>query len=140
MVATAQLKLASVVMFVTDLDRSVKFYSELLDLEPTIRNDTAALLVSSGGCQVYLRCIGTKGTHTLGAVGPQYVLWSAESEADLDRCESLLRAQSNRVSMTQHDGFRMLEGRDPDDEPVIVSYPGPDKLPRHEIVSRIYGW
>ncbi|MCU1508986.1 MAG: uncharacterized protein JWR53_392 [Glaciihabitans sp.] len=136
----APLKLASIVMFVTDLDRSVDFYSTLLNLEPTLRDDTVALLVAPGGYQLYLRALGPRASHPLGGIGAQYALWSAASEADLDRCEAAMRQESTRVVVTQHDGFRMVEGRDPDDVPVIVSYPGPDLVARREIVPRIYGW
>jgi hypothetical protein len=41
---------------------------------------------------------------------------------------------------TKHEGFDTLEGRDPDDVPILISYPGPDRIPRGEIISRIYDW
>jgi len=34
----------------------------------------------------------------------------------------------------------MMEGRDPDDMPVLISYPGPERAARKEIISRIYEW
>jgi catechol 2,3-dioxygenase-like lactoylglutathione lyase family enzyme len=140
LVQETHLKLASVVMFVSELDRSVKFYCDLLHLEPTVRNDTAALLVGATGWQLYLRAMGIRATHASGGLGPQYVLWSAESLEDLDRCEARLREQSTHISVTQEDGYRLLEGRDPDGQPVIITFPGPDNLPRNEIISRIYDW
>jgi catechol 2,3-dioxygenase-like lactoylglutathione lyase family enzyme len=139
-VRETQLKLASVVMFVSALDRSVAFYCDLLHLEPTVRNNTAALLVGAPGWQLYLRALGNRATHASGGIGPQYVLWSAQSLEDLERCEARLREQSTHVSVTQHEGYRLLEGRDPDGLPVIITFPGPDELPRTEIISRIYDW
>ncbi|WP_406430137.1 VOC family protein [Streptomyces sp. NBC_00631] len=54
--------LASVVMFVSDLDRSVEFYRELLKMRVTVRTTTAALLVGSDDTQVYVRRMGRAPT------------------------------------------------------------------------------
>ena len=135
-----RLMLASAVMFVADLDRSVVFYQELLGLESTSRSDEAALLVSPDGYQLYLRSVGKRAQHFTGAVGIQYLVWTAESEEDLQRCERVLKAQSPRVTNSTVDGFRMVEGRGPDDVPVVVTFPGPDQAPRQEILQRIYAW
>lgn len=134
------LKLASAVMFVADLERSVVFYQELLGLDVAVRDEAAALLVSPDGNQLYLRSMGKRVQHPLGAIGIQYLVWTAESEEDLQRCERVLKAQSPQVTSTTVDGFRMVEGRGPDGVPVVVTYPGPDQAPRHEILQRIYAW
>jgi catechol 2,3-dioxygenase-like lactoylglutathione lyase family enzyme len=131
---------ASAVMFVADLDRSVVFYQELLGLEPTTRDDEAALLVSPDGYQLYLRSMGNQAPHFNGTIGIQYLVWTAESEEDLQRCERVLKAQSPRVTSTTAEGFRMVESRGPDGVPVVVTFPGPDLAPRHEILKRIYAW
>ena len=136
----ARVKLASVVMFVAELERSVTFYTDLFALQVTIKNDSAALLVGPDGSQLYLRAIGDKATHPVATIGPQYVLWTAESDADLTTCETYLRSKSSHVSVTDERGFRLLEARDPDDVPVIVTFPGPDEVARERIISRIYGW
>lgn len=133
-----RLTLASAVMFVGDLDRSVAFYQDLLGLEATARDDDAALLVSPGGYQLYLRTMGERAPHFSGNIGIQFLIWTAESEADLDRCERVLKAHSPRVTSTTTDGFRVIEGRGPDGVPVVVTFPGPDQAPRHEIMKRIY--
>jgi catechol 2,3-dioxygenase-like lactoylglutathione lyase family enzyme len=137
---TARAKLASVVMFVADLDRSVRFYSDILALQTTIRNDTAALLVGPDGSQLYIRAMGDRATHAVSSVGPQYVLWTAESQADLSTCEAILRKWPGRVTVTDEGGFMLLEGRDPDDIPIIITFPGPDEIARQRIISRIYDW
>jgi catechol-2,3-dioxygenase len=135
---SARASLASVVMCVADLDRSVAFYTELLAFQPTIRNESVALLVGPDGSQLYLREIGEKATHALSSIGPQYVLWTAQSEADLRACETILRARPGQVSVTDEGGFQLLEARDPDDIPVIITFPGPNEVARQRIVSRIY--
>jgi catechol 2,3-dioxygenase-like lactoylglutathione lyase family enzyme len=136
----ARARLASVVMFVSDLSRSVLFYTELLGLRPTIENESVALLVGPDGSQLYLREIGDKATHALCSIGTQYVLWTAASEADLRACETILQTKSDRVTMTDEGGFELLEARDPDDVPVIITFPGPDEVARERIISRIYEW
>jgi catechol 2,3-dioxygenase-like lactoylglutathione lyase family enzyme len=56
------MRLASLVMFVSDLNASIAFYNELLGTQVTIINDTAALLVAADGNQIYLREIGARFT------------------------------------------------------------------------------
>src|ERR1700758_4761801 len=84
-------RIGSVVIFVQNLDRSVNFYREVLALDVVDRSPTAALLLSSDGCQLILRAMGGNVVHTLGAVGVQYVIWTAADEKDLDRCERVLK-------------------------------------------------
>jgi catechol 2,3-dioxygenase-like lactoylglutathione lyase family enzyme len=135
-----RLRLASAVMFVRELDRSVSFYRDLLALDVGTRDDTAALLVSPDGFQLYLRSMGSGAQHALGHVGIQYLIWTAGSNDDLRRCERLLKAQSRHVTTRTLDGIVVVEGRGPDNVPVVVTYPGTDQAPSHQIPSRIYEW
>jgi catechol-2,3-dioxygenase len=86
-----RLRLTSAVMFVQELGRSVSFYRDLLAMEVRLRDDTAALLVSPDGFQLYLRSIGSGAQHPLGHVGIQYLIWTADDEDDLRRCERCWR-------------------------------------------------
>jgi catechol 2,3-dioxygenase-like lactoylglutathione lyase family enzyme len=138
--ARPRLRLASAVMFVRELERSVSFYRELLALEVAVSDNTAALLVSPEGFQLYLRSMGPGAHHPLGQVGIQYLIWTADGEADLRRCEQVLRAWSGYVTRQTVDGFTVVEGRGPDGVPVLVTYPGPDEVPRHQLRRRIYQW
>lgn len=133
-------RLGSVVMFVQDLDRSVRFYTEILALEVTDRSPTAALLLSTDGCQLILRAMGQGTAHPLGGVGVQYVVWTAADRAGLDRCERALKGRSAHRQTRSSAPVTVVEGRDPDDIPVMIVYPGPDEVPLHEIPMRIYGW
>ena len=135
----SQIRLASAVMFVAELDRLVEFYRELLDWDIRLRDNTVALLTGPDGSQLYLRAQGTKAAHPLGQVGIQYLIWTADGVDDLARCERVLRARSTRVTRKSADGFTVVEGRGPDDVPILVTYPGPDEG-RHEIMQRIYEW
>ena len=134
------MRLSSAVMFVSDLDSSISFYCELLDLTVSVRDETAALLVGHEKNQLYLRGIGPRADHPLGAIGIQYLIWSAEDVADLDRCEKLLWLQSDSVTRNNHDGFDVLEGPGPDGVPIMIVYPGPESLARDRIIPRIYSW
>lgn len=134
------LLLASAVMIVTELDRSVAFYEELLGWQVTVSDDEVALLVGPNGLQLYLRAMGHRIQHPRGFIGIQYLSWTATDETDLQRCEDVLRRESAHVMRTAGDGFTLVEGRGPDDVPVLITYPGPDQVPRHEILQRIYSW
>lgn len=133
-------RLGSVVMFVRDLDRSVSFYAEVLALKVTDRSPTAALLISGAGSQLVLRAMGHPANRALGNVGVQYVVWTAASKADLDRCEQALKSRSAHRQRRAAESVEMVEGRDPDNMVVVVTYPGPDQVPLHELPVRIYGW
>lgn len=134
------MRLSSAVMFVSDLDTSVAFYCDLLQLAVSVRNETAALLVGPQKNQLYLRGMGHRAEHPLGAIGIHYLIWSADDVADLDRCESALRHQSDHVTRDHRDGFDVVEGPGPDRVPIMIVYPGPDALARDQIIPRIYSW
>ncbi len=133
-------RLASAVMFVQHLDRSVRFYTELLGLEVTDRSPTAALLSSTAGSHLILRAMGGHGGHALGNVGVQYVVWSAASEDDLGRCERVLKKHAAHEDTRTSQHAAVVEGRDPDHIKVVIIYPGPDQIPLHELPIRVYGW
>ena len=63
-----RLRLASAVMFVRELGRSVSFYRDLLAMDVRIRDHTAALLVGADGFQLYLRRMGPGAQRPLGHV------------------------------------------------------------------------
>jgi len=133
-------RLGSVVLFVRDLDRSVDFYADLLVLEVADRNSTAALLNNADGATMILRAMGHHSPHPLGSVGIHYVVWAAAGEEDLARAERVLAARGAHRETRSHDGVSLVEGRDPDDIPVMICYPGPDQRPLRKLPARIYGW
>ena len=133
-------RLSSVVMFVHDLDRSVKFYTGILGLEVADRSPTAALLSNAEGTQLVLRAMGLGADRALGSVGVQYVVWTAAGKAELERCEQVLREHGAHRETRVHGVVSVVEGRDPDDIVLMITYPGPDEVPLHELPPRIYGW
>jgi len=133
-------RLDSVVMFVRDLDRSVSFYSDVLNLHVADRSATAALLIGAKRSQLILRAMGRGAEHALGGVGVQYVIWTADDADDLARCEKVLKHRSAWRDSRTTEHVTAVEGRDPDDIVVMITYPGPDQAPLHELPVRIYGW
>jgi catechol 2,3-dioxygenase-like lactoylglutathione lyase family enzyme len=132
--------IGAVVMFVHDLDLSVSFYQDVLAMEVTDRSSTAALLTSGAGAQLILRAVGGNATHALGGIGVQYVVWTAASPADLDRCERVLRHRSAYRDKRHADGATVLEGRDPDDMVVMIVHPGPGQRLMQKVPVRSYAW
>lgn len=135
-----RLRLASAVMFVQDLGASVDFYQELLGWDVTLQDNTVALLVGPYGTQFYLREKGARAQHPLGPVGIQYLIWTADGTEDLHRCEQVLRRFDAHVTTMTDDGFTVVEGRGPNDVPILVTYPGPGQAQRHRILQRVYAW
>jgi catechol 2,3-dioxygenase-like lactoylglutathione lyase family enzyme len=133
-------RLTSVVIFVHDLDRSADFYEEILGLEVADHSTTAALLNNAAGTQLILRAMGPGVSRALGAGGVQYVVWTAADQEDLERCERALRGRAAHRETRGSDGVTVVEGRDPDDLRVVVTYPGPDQIPLHKIPAQVYGW
>lgn len=133
-------RIGSVVMFVQQLDRSIRFYQDVLGLQVTDQSPTAALLVSPEGSELILRAMGSAGAHPLGAVGVQYVIWTAADRADLDRCERVLKERSAYRDTRGSDGIVLVEGHDPDDTVVMIAYPGPEERQLQRLPARIYGW
>ena len=133
-------RVGSVVMFVHDLDRSQAFYTDVLALEVTDRSPTAALLSKAGGVNLILRAMGRAASHPLGSVGVQYVVWTAAGEEDLARCERALTTRGAHRETRNAGKVTLVEGRDPDDITVMISYPGPDEAPLRQLPARIYGW
>ena len=52
----------------------------------------------------------------------------------------VLKARSAYRDTRSSGGVKLVEGHDPDDTVVMVTYPGPDQMPAHELPVRIYGW
>jgi hypothetical protein len=94
-------------------------------MEVTVRSTAAALLVSADDFQLYLRVISQNTSRTLGAIGVQYVIWTAADDRDLRRCEGYLKNAAAHVQTRTADGFTLVEGRDPNGVPMTVTDRGP---------------
>jgi catechol-2,3-dioxygenase len=137
---TEGVRLSAAVVFVRNLDRSVSFYRELLGLDVVDRSTTAALLASADGSEVVLRQFGNNAPHPLGSIGVQYLIWSTSSRDDLDRRTEILRRNSAYRETRSDQGSTVVEGRDPDDVPVMLFYVEDDEQLMRKLPTRIYAW
>jgi hypothetical protein len=131
--AVRSARLASVVIFVQNLELSENFYGDCCGCRSQSAIAPSLCSLGSDEFQLYLRAMGPHAQHTLGSVGVQYVIWTAADEEDLRRCEHFLKERSAHVFTQTADGFTLVEGRDPSDVPVMVTYPGPIML--HDVRS-----
>ena len=137
-------RLSAAVVFVRNLDRSLKFYTEVLGLAVVDRSPTAVLLGDEnggdGGAQLVLRAFGENATHPLGALGVQYLIWMTDSRDDLDRRAALLQQRSAYKETHSHGDSITIEGRDPDDLVVMIGYRPPGQPALHGLPARVYAW
>ena len=133
-------RLSAAVVFVQNLDKSESFYRELLGLDVIDRSTTAALLASPDGSHLVLRQFGSNAPHALGSIGVQYLTWAMPSKDDLDRRTEILRRYSAYRETRSDDGVTMVEGRDPDDVPIMLFYAGDDHGFMRKLPARIYAW
>jgi catechol-2,3-dioxygenase len=133
-------RLSAAVVFVRNLDKSVSFYRELLGLDVVDRDTTAALLATPDGSQLVLRQFGNNAPHPLGAIGVQYLTWSTASKEDLDRRTEILRRNSAYRETRIDQEVTVVEGRDPDDLPVLLFFAGDNQRYMRKLPARIYAW
>ena len=133
-------RLSAAVVFVRNLDRSLKFYTEVLGLAVIDRSPTAVLLGEDDGPQLVLRAFGENAAHPLGSLGVQYLIWMTDSRDDLDRRTALLQQRSAFQETHSHGDAITVEGRDPDDLVVMIGYRPPGQPAMHGLPARVYAW
>jgi catechol-2,3-dioxygenase len=133
-------RLSAAVMFVSNLDRSVTFYTEVLGLAVIDRSSTAALLGEDGGPQLVLRAFGENAAHPLGSLGVQYLIWLTDSRDDLDRRTALLQQRSAYKETHTSGDTVMTEARDPDDLVFMIGYRPPGQPALKALPARVYAW
>jgi catechol 2,3-dioxygenase-like lactoylglutathione lyase family enzyme len=133
-------RLSAAVVFVSNLERSVTFYTEVLGLAVIDRSSTAALLGEDGGPQLVLRAFGENAAHPLGSLGVQYLIWMTDSRDDLDRRTALLQHRSAYKEEHTSGDTVMIEGRDPDDLVVMIGYQPPGQPALKALPARVYAW
>jgi catechol 2,3-dioxygenase-like lactoylglutathione lyase family enzyme len=130
--------LTTAAIFVTELRRSVDFYTRLLGCTIVVAEPKAAILLTFGGFQIYLVERGTHAIHPLDGIGPHGLMWAVGGAAELDRFRAALEAEGAYVDSFTEGDITFVEGRDPDDLRVVVAYPGPRARPRTVLSSRFY--
>jgi catechol 2,3-dioxygenase-like lactoylglutathione lyase family enzyme len=132
-------KVASSVLFVTELDRSVNFYRDLFGCEVSLRSEgEAALLLAPGGFQLYIIERGRHAEHHPGGLGHHLLMWATDSREGLSFFEQALK-DAGRYTGTHSAGeVTFVEGRDPDGIRVVVAHPDPAHRPRSVFDSHLY--
>ncbi|SDQ66706.1 Glyoxalase/Bleomycin resistance protein/Dioxygenase superfamily protein [Arthrobacter crystallopoietes] len=131
-------RVVSSVLFVSQLERSVNFYCDVFGCEQAIREEGAALLLASGGFQVYLIERGTGAAHHVTGIGPHLLMWATDSMEGLEYFEKLLKEMSDHTYTHSAGGVTFVEARDPDGIRVVIAHPDPEQLPRSILDLRLY--
>ncbi|GHB31527.1 hypothetical protein GCM10010331_17680 [Streptomyces xanthochromogenes] len=131
------MRLASAVLYVSDLGESIGFYRELLGLEVVMGTRDAVLLVSDAGSELYLRSLGKGDPCEHDGIGVQSLIWTAPDISALHHCEQVLKDRDGYLGTESDDGFTWAEGRDPSDIPVVVTYLQLDETARRRIIARL---
>ncbi len=142
-------RLRAVLIVVSDLDRSVQFYTSVCDVQEIVRDPDSALLgveTMTEAPALALRQANRNavraGQQTLGLRACSFYVGSV---TELDRIEERLKALSAFQDRQQHgqDGrLQLVRGHDPDRLPLtFVTYEPP--LTREEnlsVLSLVYTW
>ena len=127
------------VVRVRELDRSLKFYSDVFSCRVVVREADMALLLTTKGFEIYLHQNNELHSRAAGALGIHHLMWATDSQSDLQRITDRPRAHDSAVFSHTVQGMTILEGTDPDGLRVIVAYPTPGQLPRTLIAERLRG-
>lgn len=115
----------SVLIAVSDLDRSTAFYQEVTGCGVVLREDQVAILGSgmAAGLFLILRETSRGATrHGQQALGARGLTLDVGSAAELDRVEDRLRAHDlfrHRRPISPDEDFELVLGHDPDGLPLV---------------------
>lgn len=128
----------SCVVRVTDLDRSVEFYRDIFSCEVAVRSWDMALLLTPKGFQIYLHVKEPSVTRGIGVLGVHHLVWSTDSESDLEQIKQRLQVYDPATYVHTDDatGLTFLDACGPDFERIIITHPSPRELPRTAIADR----
>jgi catechol-2,3-dioxygenase len=116
------MSLTAAVIFVSDLDRSCRFYRDVLALDIELETDSAVLLAAPDSSHVVLRTLehAVRGS---GLLGVQSLIWSVDTREDLERSQRMLRTWKALGTTRDGQGITMVQGHDPDRLPILITYP-----------------
>jgi catechol 2,3-dioxygenase-like lactoylglutathione lyase family enzyme len=132
----------SVLVSVSDLDRSANFYRDVMNLHEVLREDQMVVLGdATGPFTLFLRearhgAVLHSGQQALGA---RSVIYDVGSIAELDRVEAHLRALGaflDRRSLDDTEAIQFLRGHDPDRLPMLFVAHEPGRVPSVEDFRR----
>ncbi len=127
-------RLNHAVLFVRDLARAVRFYTETLGFEPVaIEAEGRAAFLRAGGSDnhhdVGLFAVGVDAPRPpRGAVGLYHLAWEVDAIEDLAVARDGLLASGAYVGQSDHGATKSIYGRDPDGNEFEVMW----MLPREQ--------
>lgn len=130
-------RVASALVRVADLERSVNFYCDVFSCHVAIRDADTALLLAPNGFQIYLHSVSQPQHPDVRDLGVEFLMWATDTESELQRIIERLRAHDVATYSHDEDGLTFVESCDPGGGRIIVAYPSPRQLPRKLIVSRL---
>lgn len=131
-------KVASSVLYVSELERSVSFYRDLFGCVVTLRSADAALLVTAEGFQLYIIERGTHAHRHPNGLGHHLLMWATDSPEGVESLKQALLGTGSYVDTHVSGGITFLEGRDPDGLRIVIAHPDPAHQPRSIIDSHLY--
>jgi catechol-2,3-dioxygenase len=113
----------SALISVADLDRSVSFYQDVMNLDEILRADGMVVLgfAETNAFTLYIRHTNKPAHPGQQAVGVRSLVCDVGSIAELDRVEARLKTyESLRARQTFHESekFELVHGHDPDRLPL----------------------
>lgn len=132
----ATVGVASALIRVRELGRSIDFYCSVFEFTVSIRESDAALLLARNGFQIYLHADPLSVDRPITALGVSEIMWSAQRAASLDEIGTRMRKHYPATYIHTTDGVSYVDGCDPDGNRVLVAYPSPLQLPRSVIAHR----
>jgi catechol-2,3-dioxygenase len=113
-------RLNHAVLYVREVERSVRFYRETLGFRPLVQFPGAAFLQAPGSTNDHdlaLFEVGAEAKDSAagkGAVGLYHLAWEVDTLDELQRIEAELRKSNALVGASDHHTTKALYARDPD--------------------------
>jgi catechol 2,3-dioxygenase-like lactoylglutathione lyase family enzyme len=138
----------SVLIAVRDLDRSVEFYRDVMNLEELTREGEIAILgmdTPETSALILREAERHAIRHGQQALGARVVSFNLATKADLDHVEERLRAFGTLLTRQLVGGeqIEIVRGHDPDGLPLVfLTFDGFDVLPKdhyRHVAMNMYG-
>lgn len=116
--------------------RYIAYYAWLLSAQRVHRQrDPPRRLLTPGGFQIYLRTRQAGRARGINDIGVEEIIWSVDSEEELQRIEQRLRTWYPSTYSNTLNGVSFVGGVDPDGIRVLITYPTPEQFPS-EVIDR----